>query len=111
MVAPRLSASPLWPRIRFGYLERRITREAHAVTMNPLRWKLASFAALTVDELYAALQLRQIVFIVEQSCVYLDADGEDREAEHLLGWRDGELAPELAAYARLFAPGVKYTEA
>lgn len=52
--------------------------------------------------------LRQVVFVLEQNCVYLDCDGVDRKAHHLLG-RDGDK--KLVAYARLMAPGVTYNEA
>ncbi len=76
--------------------------------MSALEWRCAPFADLTVADLYAALQLRSLVFVVEQTCPFLDADGDDDRAWHLLGRRaDGALA----AYARLFAPGVKYAEA
>lgn len=53
------------------------------------------------------LRLRQQVFIVEQNCVYLDADGFDPFALHLSGRRENRLI----AYARIFAPGIKYPEA
>ena len=76
-----------------------------------VRWQLSSYAALALNELYAILRLRQIVFVVEQECVYLDADDNDRDADHLLGWRDVDEAPELVAYARIFAPGTRYAEA
>jgi ElaA protein len=77
-----------------------------------LTWRCVPYAALTLDELYAALQLRQRVFVVEQTCPYLDADGSDADAWHLFGWtRDAGGAPALGAYARLFRPGVKYDEA
>jgi ElaA protein len=66
------------------------------------------FGELTAQELYDALTLRQQVFCVEQNCVYNDCDGADPLAAHLLG-----RAPsgELVAYARLFACGIKYSEA
>ena len=81
-----------------------------------VRWQWRPFAELTLAELYAALQLRQAVFVVEQQCPYLDADGSDHEAWHLLGWSadDGgppTRSPVLGAYARVFRPGVKYEEA
>lgn len=78
-----------------------------------LTWHCAPFAGLALSDLYAALQLRSLVFVVEQTCPFLDADGSDDQAHHLLGWRgvaDGGRG-RLAAYARLFAPGVKYAEA
>jgi ElaA protein len=68
-----------------------------------LAWSCVPFAALTVDDLYAAMRLRQEVFVVEQKCAYLDADGRDAEALHLLGRLPGPPR-SLVAYARLFAP-------
>jgi ElaA protein len=64
-------------------------------------WTCSPFAALSVDELYAAMRLRQEVFVVEQKCAYLDADGRDPAALHLLG-RLHTPPYGLVAYARLF---------
>jgi ElaA protein len=72
-----------------------------------LAWNVTPFADLRVDELYELLTLRQLVFCVEQSCVYLDCDGKDPAALHLLG-RDA--AGRLVAYARLLPPGVSFVE-
>jgi len=74
-------------------------------------WQLARWRDLTVDELYAIVRLREAVFIIEQNCPYPDADGRDPLAWHLLGWRDGPDGKELAAYARIFEPGIRYREA
>jgi ElaA protein len=65
-----------------------------------LSWSFTPFDGLTLDRLYALLALRQAVFVVEQSCAYLDADGRDALAHHLLGF-DGPL---LAAALRVFPP-------
>lgn len=73
-------------------------------------WQCTPFDELSPAELYAALQLRQRVFVVEQKCAYLDADEIDGECVHLLGWEAGERR-RLIAYSRLVPPGVKYTEA
>jgi ElaA protein len=73
-----------------------------------LTWHLLSFSALTVPQLYAALQLRSEVFVVEQTCPFQDMDGQDEAALHLLGYTP---AGELAAYARLFGAGITYPEA
>lgn len=43
------------------------------------------FGELSRDELYDLLTLRARVFVVEQDCPYLDPDGRDRRATHLLG--------------------------
>ena len=69
-----------------------------------LRWAWLSFDELDGPALYAALALRQAVFVVEQDCPYLDADGLDDRSMHLLGWRGGDLA----AYARALPPGLVY---
>jgi ElaA protein len=71
-----------------------------------LSWKCKTFKELSVDELYAILRLRSEVFVVEQNCVFLDADDKDQECYHLCGWQNGHLA----AYARLVPPGVAYKE-
>ena len=73
-------------------------------------WQCTPFAELTAGEVYAALEARQKVFVVEQKCPYLDADGADQFAIHLLGWRSTADGLVVSAYARLLAPGVKYPE-
>ena len=72
-----------------------------------LNWILKEFNELTTAELYAIMQLRNEVFVVEQNCVYQDADGKDQRSMHLCGW-DGV---QLAAYTRIIPPGISYTEA
>lgn len=64
-----------------------------------LQWSCRAASALTTAELYAALVLRARVFVVEQQCIYPDADGLDLAADvwHLFGWRDAQLH----AYLRL----------
>ena len=69
-------------------------------------WRWARFGELGVDNLYDALQLRCRVFVLEQG-PYLDPDGLDRQAWHLLG-RDAQGA--LIAYLRLVDPGARYDE-
>lgn len=76
--------------------------------MTALRWQLVPFAELTAPELYEALALRQIVFVVEQTCAYLDCDGKDDKALHLMGRDDHG---KLVAYARLLPAGVSFAEA
>src|SRR5690606_17501691 len=60
-----------------------------------------TFQQLTTDELYAILQLRSEVFVLEQNCAYQDVDGRDQKALHVLGFKN-EI---LVAYTRLFKPG------
>ena len=72
-----------------------------------MEWRWKKFSELTTEELYQVISLRERVFVVEQNCVYLDCDGSDPRARHLLGFENGKLL----AYARAFGPGVKYPEA
>ncbi|WP_299393763.1 GNAT family N-acetyltransferase [uncultured Gelidibacter sp.] len=60
-----------------------------------------TFKELSIDELYALLQLRSEIFVVEQNCVYQDIDYKDQNALHVLGFKDSELV----AYTRIFKPG------
>ncbi len=74
--------------------------------MNEMVWKIKSFEKLAIKELYAILKIRQEVFIVEQTCYYLDADGYDEKAIHIWGEKD----EEIVAYCRIFEPKIKYPE-
>jgi ElaA protein len=74
-----------------------------------VRFHLRAWSELTRDELYAVMALRQEVFVVEQRCAYLDADGYDPRAAHL--WATGEGGAYPIAYCRIFPAGVKYPEA
>lgn len=69
--------------------------------MSTPQWKIKRFEALSLSELYAILQLRSEVFIVEQNCPYQDVDGKDQKALHLIG----EFEGKIVAYARLFKAG------
>ena len=72
-----------------------------------LRWHERRFSELSVDELYAIMALRERVFIVEQNCPYLEADGLDPQARHL--WAAAETG-EIHAYLRILPAGVKFDE-
>jgi ElaA protein len=72
-----------------------------------LAWRWQRFADLGVDGVYDLLALRAAVFVVEQTCAYLDPDGLDRHSWHLLG-HDGSGA--LRACLRVVDPGLKYAE-
>lgn len=70
-------------------------------------WRWTDWEGLDRDALHDVARLRQEVFVVEQACAYLDLDGLDPLAHHLMGRRDGALV----AYLRAFAPGVQRPEA
>jgi ElaA protein len=79
-----------------------------------IRWQHVAFDALSPRQLYAALQLRTEVFVMEQNCTFQDMDGCDAQAMHVLGWsapEQGDSALVLAAYARCFPAGVKFAQA
>ncbi len=76
-----------------------------------IAWVCIPFAELKPEDLYASMVLRQRVFVVEQNCIYMDADGLDANASHVFGWKKGDGWQRLVAYCRLFPPRVKYAEA
>ena len=71
-----------------------------------IAWRFARYDELTPRELHDAFQLRSAVFVVEQSCPFLDIDGVDPACWHLLGSQEGKLV----TYCRLVPPGLKYAE-
>jgi ElaA protein len=69
-------------------------------------WHIRAFGELTAPELYAIVNLRERVFVVEQKCVYLDADGLDPDCRHVWAARGADVI----AYLRIVPAGVKYAE-
>ena len=65
------------------------------------------FDQLSLRQLYEIMACRQAVFSVEQECFYLDADGKDLSAWHLIGM---DSQGRIAAYARLLPKGVAYPD-
>jgi ElaA protein len=67
-----------------------------------IKWVCKHHTDLSKEQLYAILQLRAEVFVVEQQCVYLDVDGMDLMGDtcHLMAWRE----EKLVAYLRLLDP-------
>jgi ElaA protein len=68
-------------------------------------WRFQAWTDLGRDDLYAILIARARVFVVEQTCPYLDLDGLDAAGWHL--WTG---SPEVLAYLRVLPPGSKYEE-
>ena len=83
-------------RVRVGYIYR---------MMHPT-WICKYFDHLTPAELYGILQLRSEVFVVEQNCVFLDADDKDQSAWHLMGLG----SDKLVAYSRILPAGIAFVE-
>ncbi|MCE3282875.1 MAG: GCN5-related N-acetyltransferase, partial [Chitinophagaceae bacterium] len=71
-----------------------------------IQFRHKAFDALTPFELYEIIHLRNEVFVVEQNCVFQDADHKDQAAVHLMAWKNDQLA----GYTRLLAPGIAYKE-
>ncbi len=71
-----------------------------------LNWHCLPFEQLSATQLYHIVALRQAVFVVEQACAYLDADGKDQQCFHV--WAEGN--GEVLAYARIVKPGISYPE-
>ncbi len=71
-----------------------------------LHFKWNRMESMTALEMYEVIKARESVFVVEQQCAYQEADGADPQSWHLSVLLDGELA----AYARVVEPGIKYPE-
>ena len=69
-----------------------------------LQWsRLESLNAL---EFYEIVKARESVFVVEQNCAYQETDEHDPHSWHLTVFVNGDLA----AYARVVNPGLKYEQ-
>jgi ElaA protein len=74
--------------------------------VDALQWQFHRFEELSAHQLYALLQLRSEVFVVEQRCIYQDMDGGDLQAMHLLGSVEGKIV----ACARCFQKGQTFEQ-
>ncbi|MFD2643855.1 GNAT family N-acetyltransferase [Pseudomonas japonica] len=65
-------------------------------------WICKHHTDLGKEQLYAVLQLRNQVFVLEQKCPYQDLDGQDLAGDtcHLMAWQDDQLL----GYLRLLDP-------
>jgi len=71
-----------------------------------LNWVIKKFSELSPEELYSIIKLRNEVFVVEQNCVFQDADDKDQASSHLMGLKNNKLV----AYTRIIPPGIAYEE-
>jgi ElaA protein len=88
--------------------------------LTAIRWQLISFAELSAYQIYNIIQAREQVFVKDQNCSYIDADGLDFAALHLAAYNDdgsdsysssdsdmnngGDNHQQLLAYCRILAP-------
>ena len=72
-----------------------------------LDWQIKPYSELTTNEFHDIIALRLEVFVVEQDCAYLDLDGKDKKAYHLI-CRDGK--GDIVSTARILPPGVSYDQ-
>lgn len=75
--------------------------------MNPIHWNIKSFEKLTNIELYNIMRLRSEVFVIEQQCIYMDADGKDINCIHVMGI---DQHNNLIAYSRIVPAGISFQE-
>lgn len=80
----------------------------HKQSNQPLSWQCSAFNDLTPHQLYAVLQARTEVFVMEQQCLFQDMDGKDAACHHLIGWTADQ---QVAAYVRIVPPGLAFAEA
>jgi len=69
-----------------------------------MKWICKNYNELSTIELYEILKIRQEVFIIEQNCNYLDADGYDKQSKHLYALQHNQII----AYMRIVNAGVIY---
>lgn len=72
-----------------------------------MEFSLYSFDKLDINLLYAILELRERVFVVEQNAVYTDIDYLDQRCLHVCA----TISDMLVGYTRLVPPGLKFAEA
>lgn len=72
-----------------------------------IQWLYRPFKNLSVQQIYDAMTLRQEVFVVEQKCIFVDADGVDPDCHHIFGYTP---QGKLASYSRIVPPGRLYPE-
>ncbi len=72
------------------------------VDVSNLTWKVAEFDDLSARHVHSLLQLRQQIFIIEQTCIFPDIDGLDPLCRHVIACEGDDV---LAA-ARIVAPGI-----
>ena len=70
-----------------------------------IQYLFKTFESLSIQELYAIMQVRNDVFVYEQHCYYQDLDDKDQACIHVLGRNEQQ---KLVAYCRILPPGLTY---
>ena len=70
-----------------------------------IQYQFKTFESLSIQELYAIMQVRNDVFVYEQHCYYQDLDDKDQACIHVLGCNEQQ---KLVAYCRILPPGLTY---
>jgi ElaA protein len=89
-----------------NFLAKSSTCNGGEIKETKMIWTCKKFDELTPRELYAIMQLRNQVFVVEQNCVFQDADNKDQHCYHMMCMSDDKLV----AYARIVPHGIAYVE-
>jgi len=71
-----------------------------------MHYTIKKFEELTNIELYKILQLRQDIFIIEQTCIFPDIDDKDEGAYHLTALDDGKVVGCI----RILDKGISFKE-
>ena len=71
-----------------------------------MHYTIKKFGELTNTELYKILQLRQDIFIIEQTCIFPDIDDKDEDAYHLIALDNGKIIGCL----RILGRGISFEE-
>lgn len=71
-----------------------------------MKFEFKHFNDLSNAELYDMLRLRTEIFVVEQTCIYNDLDGLDKDAIHLIIKKEDEIA----GCSRLLQPGTRFPD-
>lgn len=74
----------------------------------PLSIHYKMYDELTLNELYDITNIRQQIFVVEQACAFIDSDGFDKRALHIMIQnKEGKII----AYSRVLDQNIIYKEA
>lgn len=75
--------------------------------MDKISWKWLKFDEISGPEMHEIMAVRQQVFVLEQQCIYLDADKYDQDSFHLTG---RAVNGNLVVYTRLNFPRSRFPE-